>query len=56
MTWLAALRRLLIDGLQAVQDGGKAKPGDKTMVDALAPAAETAASFRLLLLTSSYPP
>ena len=33
------LARVLADGLQAVQDRGKAKPGDKTMVDALAPAA-----------------
>jgi dihydroxyacetone kinase-like protein len=29
----------LNDGLQAVKDRGKAKPGDKTMVDALEPAA-----------------
>ncbi|MBT8368198.1 MAG: dihydroxyacetone kinase subunit L [Deltaproteobacteria bacterium] len=29
----------LQDGLQAVKDRGKAKPGDKTMVDALEPAA-----------------
>ncbi len=29
----------LRDGLQAVKDRGKAKPGDKTMVDALEPAA-----------------
>ena len=29
-------------GLKAVQDRGKAKVGDKTMVDALAPAAEAA--------------
>lgn len=29
----------LLDGLQAVKDRGKAKPGDKTMVDALEPAA-----------------
>jgi dihydroxyacetone kinase-like protein len=29
---------LLADGLQAVKDRGKAKEGDKTMVDALAPA------------------
>jgi len=31
-------------GLKAVQDRGKAKVGDKTMVDALAPAAEAARS------------
>ena len=34
-----ALGRALGDGLQAVKDRGKAKPGDKTMVDALEPAA-----------------
>jgi dihydroxyacetone kinase-like protein len=33
------LALVLADGLQAVQDRGKAKPGDKTMVDALEPAA-----------------
>ena len=32
----------LEEGLKAVQDRGKAKVGDKTMVDALAPAAEAA--------------
>ena len=37
-----ALRRLLVDGCAAVQQRGKAKPGDKTMVDALAPAAQKA--------------
>jgi len=36
------LRLLLVDGLRAVQDRGKASPGDKTMVDALAPAVEKA--------------
>lgn len=30
---------MLVDGLQAVKERGKAKPGDKTMVDSLAPAA-----------------
>ncbi len=39
------LARLLQDGLAAVQERGKAKPGDKTMVDALAPAAATAAEM-----------
>lgn len=34
-----ALSRMLLDGLQAVQERGKAKVGDKTMVDALEPAA-----------------
>ena len=33
------LSRMLSDGLAAVQERGKANPGDKTMVDALAPAA-----------------
>jgi dihydroxyacetone kinase-like protein len=31
--------RILQDGLKAVKDRGRAKPGDKTMVDALEPAA-----------------
>jgi dihydroxyacetone kinase-like protein len=31
--------QLLLDGLQAVKERGKSKPGDKTMVDALEPAA-----------------
>lgn len=30
---------MLVDGLEAVKERGKAKPGDKTMVDSLAPAA-----------------
>ncbi|MGD0624893.1 MAG: dihydroxyacetone kinase subunit DhaL [Thermodesulfobacteriota bacterium] len=34
-----ALSLMLVDGLQAVKERGKAKPGDKTMVDSLAPAA-----------------
>ena len=34
--------RMLQDGLKAVKDRGQAKPGDKTMVDALEPAAEEA--------------
>jgi phosphoenolpyruvate---glycerone phosphotransferase subunit DhaL len=38
----AALACLLNDGLQAVQERGKAKVGDKTMVDALEPAAARA--------------
>lgn len=38
----AALSCLLNDGLQAVQERGKAKAGDKTMVDALGPAASAA--------------
>jgi dihydroxyacetone kinase-like protein len=35
----------LQDGLQAVKDRGKAKPGDKTMVDALEPAAAESAEL-----------
>ena len=35
----------LQDGLQAVKDRGKAKPGDKTMVDALEPAAVKSADM-----------
>lgn len=31
--------QMLLNGLQAVKDRGKAKPGDKTMVDVLEPAA-----------------
>ena len=37
-----ALARMLTDGLSAVKDRGKAEPGDKTMVDALEPAAAKA--------------
>jgi dihydroxyacetone kinase-like protein len=37
-----ALSRMLADGLEAVQARGKARPGDKTMVDALMPASQTA--------------
>ena len=35
----------LQDGLQAVKDRGKAKPGDKTMIDALEPAAVKSAEL-----------
>jgi dihydroxyacetone kinase-like protein len=35
----AALAQMLVDGLEAVKQRGKAGPGDKTMVDALEPAA-----------------
>lgn len=38
-----ALKIMLESGLDAVMKRGKAKPGDKTMVDALAPAAKEAA-------------
>jgi len=41
-----ALARLLEDGLKAVKDRGKANPGDKTMVDALEPAAAAAGAAR----------
>ena len=37
-----ALASMLTDGLSAVKDRGKARPGDKTMVDALEPAASKA--------------
>jgi dihydroxyacetone kinase-like protein len=39
-TGTAELAEMFAAGLEAVQLRGKAKPGDKTMVDALAPAAE----------------
>jgi len=35
----ALFSRMLFDGLRAVEDRGKAKAGDKTMIDALQPAA-----------------
>jgi len=38
----ALFGRALREGLRAVQARGQAKPGDKTMVDALAPAADAA--------------
>ena len=41
-----ALAKMLEDGLVAVQKRGGANPGDKTMIDALAPAAEAAAANR----------
>ena len=47
-----AVRRLLVDGLDAVQKRGKAKPGDKTMVDALAPASQAASELPSSSLTS----
>jgi phosphoenolpyruvate---glycerone phosphotransferase subunit DhaL len=40
-----ALRRLLADGTAAVAKRGGASPGDKTMLDALAPAAQTLAEM-----------
>jgi dihydroxyacetone kinase-like protein len=41
-----ALASMLTDGLSAVKDRGKARPGDKTMVDALAPAACSATAMK----------
>lgn len=41
----AGLALLLRDGLQAVQERGKARPGDKTMIDALDPGARRAAEL-----------
>ena len=40
------LASMLTDGLSAVKDRGKAKPGDKTMVDALEPAACNATAMK----------
>jgi dihydroxyacetone kinase-like protein len=45
----------LRDGLQAVKDRGKAKPGDKTMVDALEPAAEKSAELGIAPLDQALP-
>ena len=50
------LSQLLGDGLLAVQERGKAKPGDKTMVDALAPAAAAAAAMAAAPLDQALPP
>jgi dihydroxyacetone kinase-like protein len=46
----AALARLLADGLAAVQARGGAKPGNKTMVDALVPASLSAQASTALPL------
>jgi dihydroxyacetone kinase-like protein len=48
-----ALATFLDDGLQAVEGRGKAVPGDKTMVDALAPAAAAARERRSAPLEES---
>lgn len=48
-----ALALMLVDGLRAVQDRGKAKPGDKTMVDALEPAASKAQELKSAPLDES---
>ena len=45
----------LQDGLQAVKDRGKAKPGDKTMVDALEPAVLKAAELNAAPLDEALP-
>ena len=44
---------MLTDGLAAVQERGKANPGDKTMVDALTPAAAKAAEMAAASLDES---
>jgi dihydroxyacetone kinase-like protein len=46
---------LLADGLAAVEERGGARPGDKTMVDALAPAAGKADELRTAPLATSLP-
>jgi dihydroxyacetone kinase-like protein len=48
-----ALAKMLEDGLVSVQARGGAKPGDKTMIDALAPAAQAAAANRNGSLTEA---
>ena len=47
---------MLGDGLAAIQERGKAKPGDKTMVDALSPAAAAAAEMAAAPLDQALPP
>jgi phosphoenolpyruvate---glycerone phosphotransferase subunit DhaL len=51
----AALSQMLVDGLAAVQERGKANPGDKTMVDALAPAAAKATEMAASPLDEALP-
>ena len=51
----AILSTLLNEGWQAVYQRGKAKPGDKTMVDALAAAAITASELTTSTLKSALP-
>ncbi len=51
----AALADWLNDGLQAVQERGKAQVGDKTMVDALQPAAIRAQELASLPLDEALP-
>ena len=47
------LSSMLLDGLQAVKERGKAKLGDKTMVDALEPAASRSEELRSAPLEES---
>lgn len=49
----AALADMLSDGLRAVVERGKAQPGDKTAVDALAPAAQRAMELRFASLAEA---
>jgi len=49
------LTLMLTDGLSAVQERGKANPGDKIMVDALTPAAAKAAEMAAASLDESLP-
>jgi dihydroxyacetone kinase-like protein len=49
------LSRMLADGLTAVQERGKANPGDKTMVDALAPAAAKSTEMAMSTLDEALP-
>jgi dihydroxyacetone kinase-like protein len=48
-----ALYRILADGMAGVQARGKAQPGDKTIIDVLAPAAEAAAEMQTADLIES---
>lgn len=50
-----SLARFLTDGLQAVKDRGKCKPGDKTMIDALEPASLKAVELASSPLNESLP-
>lgn len=51
----AALAAMLSDGLAAIEERGKAKPGDKTMIDALDPAATKAQALTALPLSEALP-
>ena len=48
-----ALYRILADGMAGVQARGKAQPGDKTIIDVLAPASEEAAEMQTADLIES---